>query len=87
MHDIVPCVITCVLQASLVSLRKIVNKFEKRDDDDKVARLEQEKASLESKNGQLANSLRVNAHINLHAYMPGYLRACFLHVCPRMHLE
>jgi hypothetical protein len=51
-------------QASLVSLRKIVNKPEKRDEDDKVARLEREKASLESKNIELANALRVIAHMH-----------------------
>jgi hypothetical protein len=56
-------------QASLVSLRKIVNKPEKRDEDDKVARLEHEKASLESKNIELANALRVIARM--------HTRSCF----------
>jgi hypothetical protein len=52
-----------------VSLRKIVNKPEKHDEDDKVARLEREKASLESKNIELANALRVCVRM--------HTRACF----------
>ena len=80
-------------QASLVSLRKIVNKPEKCDEDDKVAKLEREKASLESKNIELANALRVCARVHTRALFSVCLNAessgnkCALHTHGQMQID